>query len=136
MKRVLKNLVEIFQPNGFDWMNFTLSKNNPYTYHHIVEKSRGGDKSLDNGAILTKRAHKFLHTLQKVCPDAYQDLQNVFVRINASKEPVSQEIIDEIDEILKKVLVTYEYEYKKDVDLSGYCDSYYSGKRKKKKCLK
>ena len=32
-------------------------------------------------------------------------------RINETKQPVTQEFIDEIDEILKKVLVTKEYKY-------------------------
>lgn len=137
MKSTLKLLIEIFQPNGVDWMNFALSKNNPYTYHHIVEKSKGGGKTIDNGAILTKRAHVFLHKLEKVCPEAYNDLQAVFAKINSTKHPVTKEIIDEIDEIIKKVLVTYEYEYKEDVDLSSYCENYYyTGKRKVKKCLK
>ena len=136
MKRALKILVDIFQPNGTDWMNFTLTKSNPYTYHHIVEKSKGGEKSVDNGAILTRKAHTLLHTLEKVCPDAYNDLQQVFAKINGTRQPVTEEIINEIDEILKKVLITHEYEYKVDVDLSPYCDYYYMGKRKTKKCLK
>ena len=100
MKRALKILVDIFEPNGYDWMNFSLSKSNPYTFHHIVEKSRGGEKSVDNGAILTKNAHTFLNKLEKVCPDAYNDLQVVFAKINGTKQPVTQEIVDEIDEIL------------------------------------
>lgn len=136
MKRVLRILVDIFQPEGIDWMNFALSRDNPYTYHHIVEKSKGGDKSIDNGAILTRRAHTFLHTLEKVCPDAYNDLQNVFLKINGSKQPVSDEIIREIDEILYKVLISHEYEFNQDMDLSNYSGLYYEGRKRLKKCLK
>ena len=136
MKRALKILVDIFEPNGYDWMNFSLSKSNPYTFHHIVEKSRGGEKSVDNGAILTKNAHTFLNKLEKVCPDAYNDLQVVFAKINGTKQPVTQEIVDEIDEILNKVLVTHEYEFTQDVDLSSYCESHYKANRKIKKCQK
>ena len=136
MKQALRILIDIFQPDGIDWMNFTLSKNNPYTFHHIVEKSKGGEKKVDNGAILTKNAHIFLNKLQKVCPDAYNDLQVVFAKINASKQPVTEEIVAEIDEILKKVLITHEYEFTEDTDLTSYCDYYYMGKRKAKKCLK
>jgi hypothetical protein len=96
MKRVLRIMIDIYQPEGTDWMNFALSKSNPYTFHHIVEKSKGGEKIIDNGAILTRKAHTFLHTLENVCPDAYRDLQNVFVKINASKKPVTEEIVGEI----------------------------------------
>lgn len=112
MIHTLRVLIKIFQPDGFDWMNFALSKKNPYTYHHIVESLNGGKKSIDNGAILTKRAHRLLHKLQVYCPDAYNDLQDVFRRINDSKQPVTQEFVDEIDNILKKILITKEYEFK------------------------
>ena len=112
MEQTLQNLVFIFRPDGFDWMNFVLSKSNPYTYHHILERYNGGKRSVDNGAILTKKAHRFLNLLQLVYPDAYDDLQDVFRRINETKEPVTQEFVDEIDEILNKVLVTKEYEFK------------------------
>ena len=136
MKRVLRIMVDIFQPEGIDWMNFALSRDNPFTYHHIVEKSKGGDKSIDNGAILTRRAHTFLHTLEKVCPDAYNDLQNVFFKINESKKPVLDEYIKEIDEILYKVLISHEYEYVEDIDLSNYNGLYFEGRKRLKKCLK
>ena len=136
MKRVLRIMIDIFQPEGIDWMNFALSKNNPYTFHHIVEKSKGGDKSIDNGAILTRKAHTFLHTLENVCPDAYQDLQNVFVKINETKRPVTQEIVNEIDGILHNLLIDEKYEVLEDIDLTAYCGQYYKGKKRLKKCLK
>ena len=120
MKRVLRIMVDIFQPEGIDWMNFALSRDNTYTYHHIVERSKGGDKSIDNGAILTRRAHTLLHALEKACPDAYNDLQNVFLKINDSKKPVLDEYIREIDEILYKVLISHEYEF---VDVPNIFDA-------------
>ncbi len=136
MKRVLRIMIDIFQPEGIDWMNFALSKNNPYTFHHIVEKSKGGDKSIDNGAILTRKAHTFLHTLENVCPEAYQDLQNVFVKINETKRPVTQDMINEIDDILHNLLIDEKYEIQDDIDLTSYCSQYYKGKKRLRKCLK
>ena len=35
MKKVLRLLVDIFEPDGTDWMNFKLTKDNPYTYHRL-----------------------------------------------------------------------------------------------------
>ena len=136
MKRVLRIMVDIFQPEGIDWMNFAISRENPYTYHHIIERSKGGDKSIDNGAILTRKAHTLLHVLEKVCPDAYNDLQNIFLRINDSKKPVLDEYIREIDEILYKVLISHEYEFVDNMDLSNYNGLYYEGRKRLKKCLK
>lgn len=136
MKRVLRIMVDIFQPEGIDWMNFAISRDNPYTYHHIIERSKGGDKSIDNGAILTRKAHTLLHVLEKVCPDAYNDLQNVFLKINDSKKPILDDYIREIDEILYKVLISHEYEFTDEMDLSNYNGLYYEGRKRLKKCLK
>ena len=136
MKRILRIMVDIFEPNDIDWMNFALAKDNPYTYHHIMEKHNGGPKSIDNGAILTRHAHNLLNMLEKFCPDAYNDLQNVFARINDSKKPVTEEIIQEIDNILYKVLITKEYKFTEDVDLSNFEGRYHEGRKRLKKCLK
>ncbi len=136
MKRALKILIDIFQPDDVDWMNFTLTKSNPYTFHHIVEKSKGGEKSVDNGAILTRRAHTFLHTLEKACPEAYNDLQQVFAKINGTRQPITQDIVNEIDDIIEKILVTHEYECKEEIDWLPYCEPYYKPNRKVKKITK
>lgn len=42
MKKVLVDMIEIYKPNGIDWMQYKLAKNNPYTFHHIKEKRNGG----------------------------------------------------------------------------------------------
>ncbi len=129
----LQGLITIFQPDGFDWMNFALAKSNPYTYHHILERKNGGDISINNGAILTKRAHRFLHILQFYCPEAYEDFQNVFRRINDSREPVTQQFVDEIDEIMRKIFVTEEYKVlSEEINLSDYCVNYKSNRKIKK----
>ena len=136
MKRALRIKMEVHNPNGIDWMNFALTKDNPYTLHHIKERRNGGDNSISNLAILTKNAHKLLNILDKVCPDAYNDLQNIFIKINASEAPPSEEIIQEIDEILYRVLISKEYDILDDIDLSDYCHHYYEGRKQLKKCLK
>lgn len=136
MKRALRNKIEIHKPDGIDWMNFRLSRDNPYTLHHIKEKRNGGDNSLQNLAILTKMAHKLLNVLDKVCPDAYNDLQNVFRKINDSLCPPTEEIINEIDMILYKVLVSHEYNMLTEIDLSNYVIYYNEGRKQLKKCLK
>ena len=120
MDRALRIKINIFEPDGIDWMNMKLSVNNPYTRHHIKERRNGGDNSLDNLAILTKRSHNLLNILDRLCPDAYNDLQNVFRKINETGVHPSDEIINEIDLILYKVLISKEYEFKEEIDLSSY----------------
>ena len=128
MKSRLQRKIEIYQPNGIDWMNFILSRENPYTLHHIVEKRNGGSCSLDNLAILTKMAHKLLNIFDIWCPDAYDDLQEVFRKINESNGPPTDEIIREIDEILYKALISNEYKFYGNMDLDAYIKKYNEGR--------
>ena len=135
----------IYNPDGFDWMNFKVEKNNPYTFHHIVERRRGGDKSINNGAILTNDAHKLLNILDIFFPDAYEDLQQIFIRINKSNEPPTYETMKEVDNILYKVFFTEEYEFAEGKDspkyyrvmqrLLEYRKEYLNSRQKLTKCL-
>ncbi len=132
----LKLMIRKYKPDGYDWMNFTLTRRNPYTFHHIISRSDGGEDSIDNGAILTRRAHDLLHLLEYVCPDAFEDLQNVFIRINQSHKCVTDDDICEIDDILYGVFNQEGYKFNIDVDLSRYIDLYYGIKKNKVKKLK
>ena len=78
MTKVLEEMIEIYQPDDVDWMGFYRVKGNPYTFHHIREKCNKGKNELNNGAILTKNAHRLLNILEKDYPDAYRDYQNLF----------------------------------------------------------
>lgn len=96
MKGVLCDMVEIYEPNGIDWMGFHESRKNPYTFHHIQEKKNKGDVSIKNGAILTKYAHQLLNILENVCPKAYDDYQNLFRYINNTHAPLTDDILEDI----------------------------------------
>ena len=37
-EKTLKELIDIFQPNGIDWLGDKITDDNPITYHHIVKK--------------------------------------------------------------------------------------------------
>ena len=128
--RNLKKMLKIYRPNGYDWMNYALTRRNPYTFHHIVSKSEGGTDTIRNGAILTRRAHDLLHLLEYICPDAYDDLEEVFIMINDSNRPPINEIIERVDEILFFVFTKQKYEFKVDIDLSDYSDLYYRQEKK------
>ena len=143
MNKTLIVMGYIYNPDGFDWMNFQLTKNNKYTFHHIVEKKNGGDDSVENGAILTDIAHKFLNILEIFCPYAYDDLQNIFIRINISQRPPTNEIMKEIDQILYDIFYTDKYAFDESVLPSNsyhrYVEArgqYVLSRSKLKKCLK
>ncbi len=136
----------IYNPDGFDWMNFKLTKENPATFHHIKEKRDGGKKTIENGAILSSFAHQLLNILDLFCPDAYNDLQNVFIKINGSGEPPTIEIMQEIDDILQKLFCTEEYQFRVDmndakhrnsaINLKRFRKYYLESRKELVKCLK
>ena len=96
MKSVLREMIEIYEPDGVDWMGFQLARQNPYTFHHIKEKCNRGKYDINNGAILTKNGHRLLNILEKDYPEAYKDYQNLFKRINESKAPLNADFKEDI----------------------------------------
>ena len=125
----------IYNPDGFDWMNFKVSKDNPYTFHHILEKRNGGGKTIENGAPLTLDAHTLLNMLERYCPSLYEELQNIFKRIIANGEPPTNDMIKEIDLIIYRALFTTESMGIKESNLIKYRTKYLEGRKELKKCL-
>lgn len=39
---LLRQLIEIYQPNNFDWLMYQITKKNTLTLHHVDEVSEGG----------------------------------------------------------------------------------------------
>lgn len=103
MKKVLVEMLEIYKPNGRDWMDYTLKKNNPYTYHHIVEKRNGGQCTVSNGAIITKNAHIYLNHLDVMYHRIYNELNYMFKQLNMTYQPPTDDYYEEINHILRKV---------------------------------
>ena len=132
----LKIMLKQYEPNGVDWMNFVLTRKNPFTFHHIIPRSDGGDDVIENGAILTRRAHDLIHILEHACPEAYNDLQEIFIRINESQMPATNEILNEIDDILYNVFNHEKYEFAVDIDLSNFANIYYNHEKKAVKCIR
>lgn len=120
MKGVLREMIEIYGTNGVDWMGFQLSRHNPYTFHHIKEKCNRGKCEINNGAILTKNAHRLLNILEKNYPDAYRDYQILFNRINESKKPISDDLWEDIYGMLLDLFYYQEYGDTSQLDVQKF----------------
>ena len=103
MKEVLIKMLEIYQPNGIDWMDYKLARDNPYTFHHIKEKRNGGKLEVNNGAILTRKAHNYLNYLDYEYHKIYKDLNYMFKCLNRTMKPPTDDYYEEIHHILRKV---------------------------------
>lgn len=69
------------------------------TYHHIKEKSKGGEATVENGALLTVEHHVWFHQqspeTQKILNDAFQEYKRQ--RDNSKKVPIVLVDEDELD---------------------------------------
>ena len=101
MKKVKNKMIEIFNTYQYDWMNF-LIKDNDLTYHHIVKAENGGKRTIDNGALLTNRAHVYLHMMENIDKESYEKLNEIFKEINNQKKPLTYYQRDKIQLLLLK----------------------------------
>ena len=96
-------MIKIYNTYTMDWMNYLII-DEELTYHHIKKVEEEGKTTLDNGALLTNRAHEYLHKIERLDKDIYNKINNVFKEINTSKQEPTKEqrlIID---------LLLYEFE--------------------------
>ena len=49
---------------GHDFMGYEFDDKRELTYHHIQPKSMGGKTTFDNGALLIKPSHNYIHTIE------------------------------------------------------------------------
>ncbi len=101
MKGKLRRLIDIFKPNGVDWMNVEKTNSNDYTYHHILKKEYGGKVHTNNGAILTEKSHVYLHYLEVNDKESYERLNYMFSVLNSTMAPPTEEYFMIIDEIIE-----------------------------------
>jgi len=105
--QVLEELISIFGNPKADWMGYPVTANNRLVYRHIIEPSNGGEKTIDNGALLTRKGNDLL-TRVKSCDDAlYEEYLYWFRIINDSKKPPSREVITIMAALKKRLNGTF-----------------------------
>lgn len=111
-KRAKKNLIRIFKTKEFDWVGCRITKKNPLHYHHIFKYVYGEWKELDpkyvlnNGALLTRDAHEYLHFLEQKDRDRYNDINKMLKSLNDTKKAPNREHFDKC-KVLRKDISDY-----------------------------
>ena len=100
---LLRQLIEIYQPNGFDWLMYQITKSNTLTLHHVDEVSEGGKLTVANSAILTKKSHRALNMCESRDFYLYIIINEFFREIIELSGPLTTEFEEESRE-LKKAL--------------------------------
>lgn len=98
---ILLEMIRIYNPEEIDWMSYQVTKKNRLTLHHIEKVCSGGITTIDNGAILTKRAHRIINIIEAKDYFLYIDWNDLFYLINKSNLPPCEEYVKEM-RLLKK----------------------------------
>lgn len=98
---LLNNLITLYQPKEFDWLSYQITKNNILTLHHIVKVVDGGELSINNAALLTKRSHRALHICENKDFILYSEINSFFKEIIAHNNPLDKLLVDESKEYKK-----------------------------------
>lgn len=110
MKLVTKLMIDEFKIKkiGYDFMGYSLQKNDRYTFHHLIVPVRnGGPTERWNGAILCgNTSHPYLHIVEGRDLDLYKYITNEMIDMNIKGYLDIQNII-RIDE----ALCSFEREY-------------------------
>ena len=102
---LLQSLLDIYKPDGFDWLNYQITKQNILTLHHIVKDANGGTLKIENSALLTKKSHRALHICESKDYILYSEINVFFEEIIFYKGP--------LDDYLKKESIEYKHALKK-----------------------
>lgn len=101
MRKILNLMIDYYNLKGIDFMGYKVGKHNPYTYHHIFKKCNGGNETLENGAVLTKNSHQYLHIIESRDVEIYNQINNMLRQINEQGfGPLERQILA-IDYILR-----------------------------------
>lgn len=103
---LVQDLVKIYQPLGFDWLSYQITKSNILTLHHVIKVADGGLLSIDNAALLTKKSHRGLHMCESRDIILYADINEFFKEIIARRAPLDDYLIRESREYKKALTKT------------------------------
>lgn len=100
---------------GYDFMGYNLKRNENYNYHHLIIPRRlGGEKTLENGAILVERSHQYLHTIETRDLDMFNEITNQIILMKDKGYIDSYNI-----RIIHSMLKCFEKEHKYDKTSKG-----------------
>lgn len=113
MKPITKHMIKIYNLDKLCFMGYTLDKT--ASFHHIVKKCNGGKEEINNGAVLNKEAHEYLHIIEYKDIDTYITINNILKIINQQRDKPTIEQY----QIISKLLSMFEEEHKEDVTSKG-----------------
>lgn len=115
MKSIVNLMIDEYGVRKIDWMGYKVSKDNPYTFHHLKKRCNNGKEEVKNGAILTKVAHQYLHIVESRDLELFTYINNVLKQVNEQGFASLERQLLAIDSLLKQ----FEKEHRWDRSSKG-----------------
>lgn len=116
VSQIISDMREIYRIKHYDFMGYTFRTVNDLSYHHIIKKSDGGPKTIENGALLVKdTSHPYLHIIEDREFEIYNYINNILLEINRQQKPPTKEQLLAI----REALYEFEAKHKQDISSSG-----------------
>ena len=97
---------------GHDFMGYEFYDKKELTYHHIQPKSFGGKTTYENGALLIRPSHNYIHTIETTDFKIFLEITQVLRDEHQAKQ-ITREHLQEIYKLLEFFEHKYEYQYTK-----------------------
>ena len=116
MSQIVSDMKKIYRLKGYDFMGYTFRTIGDLSYHHIHKQCDGGDKTLENGALLNKyNSHPYLHIIEGKDYEIYYCINAILKQITEQQHHPTKEQLKAIRELL----LTFESEHMRDVNSKG-----------------
>lgn len=115
MKEIVRIMINEWGIKNIGWMGYKVTRDNPYTYHHLQKKEHHGKETLNNGAIITDVAHRYLNIIESRDKELYNYINMVLQQINEQGFTALDRQLLAIDYFLKQ----FEKEHEKDRSKKG-----------------
>ena len=103
MKEITKLMISEFKIKqlGYDFMGYSLNKNDIYTAHHLIIPARyGGKLTRQNTAVLCgQSSHPYLHVIENKDEEIFYHITSEMIDMNI-KGRLDVENLREIDDLL------------------------------------
>ena len=82
---IIKILKDIYIVDVIDIFNYKITSENILSYHHIIKvedlKALGfpTQKNLENGIVISRDAHTYLHIIEEFAPDIFHHLNKIIL---------------------------------------------------------
>ncbi len=113
MKPITKHMIKLYNLDKLCFMGYTLDKT--ASFHHIVKKEHGGKEVIENGAVLNRYAHEYLHVIEYKDIETYLAINKILKIINEQRDKPTIEQY----QIISKLLEMFESEHKGDKTSKG-----------------